>query len=67
MKNCGEVIFNNVENEKILGPHALCVHAFGDTPIPSRLYDAYATRQVKYHHVLHNAVVMVTNSNKRPA
>jgi len=25
MKNCGEVIFNNVENEKILGPHALCV------------------------------------------
>jgi len=24
-KNFGEVIFNNVENEKILGPHAFCV------------------------------------------
>ena len=33
------VIFNNVENGKILGPHALmCAHAFGDTRIPSRWY-----------------------------
>ena len=36
------VIFNNVENEKVLGPHALicahaltCAHALEDTPIPS--------------------------------
>ena len=31
------VVLNNNENGKMLGPHALlCVHALGDTSIPSR-------------------------------
>ena len=36
MRNDSGVIFNNVENGKILWPHALCV--LMDTSIPSRGY-----------------------------
>ena len=61
------VKFNNIENGKILRPHALmCAHALGDTPIPSRWYERYTTRKENDHNVLHNAVVMTTTSNGCP-
>ena len=68
MKNGSGVIFNNVENGKILGPHALCVLMHLGIPLLHHNgTDVYTTRQVKYHYVLHNFAITVTNSNGRPA
>ena len=68
MKNDSGVIFNKVENKKILRPHALCVLMHSGIPLFHHDgMDAYTNRQVKYHHVLHNAAVTVTNSNGCPA
>ena len=52
MKNDREVIFDNVENGKILGPHAFCVLMHWGIPLfHHEGTDAYYTRQVKYHYV----------------
>ena len=67
MKNDSGVIFNNVENGKIMGPHALCVLMHGGIPLfHHEGTNAYTTRQENYHYVLHNVAVMVTNSNGYP-
>ena len=65
MRNDSGVIFNNVENGKILGPHVL-MH-WGILLFHHEGTDTYTTRQVKYHCVLHNVVVTITNSNGWPA
>ena len=58
MKNDSRVIFNNVENGKILGSHALCVLMhWGILLFHHEGTNAYTTRHVNYHYVLHNAIV----------
>ena len=44
----------------------MCAHALGDTLIPSRRY-GHVHPLTKYRYVLHNAVMMITNSNGCPA
>ena len=64
MRNDSGVILNSVENEKILGPHISCVFKHWAIPLfHHEGTNTYTTRQVKYHYVLHNAAVTVTNSN----
>ena len=56
-KMIARVIYNNVENGKILG-------------IPVFFHDGtstYTTSQENYHYILHNTVVTTTTSNGYPA
>ena len=65
--NASGVVLNDNKNGKILGPHALRVLMHWGIPLfHHEGTDTYTTKQVKYHYVLHNAAVMVTNSNGCP-
>ena len=61
------VIFNNDENRKILRPHACVLMHWEISLFHHEGTDTYTTRRVKYHYVLHNAAMTITNSNGFPA